>query len=112
MLRAGMHLGGSSDNPVSLHDPRLGLAGAVLRKSPSGQIVGRHERLTMDEALHMFTSGSAWLSFEEDITGTLEIGKRADFTVFAEDPRNVPVEEVSDVAVKMTVLGGECTFRR
>ena len=112
MLQAGIHLGGSSDNPVSLHDPRRGLAGAVLRKSPSGRIVGRHERLTMDEALHMFTSGSAWLSFEEDIAGTLEIGKRADFTVFAQDPRNLPAEEVPGVAVKMTVVGGEYTFRR
>ena len=112
MLRAGMHLGGSSDCPVSLHDPRLGLAGAVLRKSASGRIVGPDERLTMDEALRMFTVGSAWLSFEENITGTLEIGKRADFTVFAADPREWPVEDLPDLGVKMTVLGGDCTYRR
>ena len=112
MLQAGIHLGGSSDNPVSPHDPRLGLTGAVLRKSPTGRIIGPHERLTMDEALHMFTLGSAWLSFEENITGTLEIGKRADFTVFEQDPRNVAVEDVPDLAVKMTVVGGEFTYRR
>jgi len=111
MLQAGIHLGGSSDNPVSPHDPRLGLAGAVLRKSPSGRIIGSDERLTMDEVLHMFTSGSAWLSFEENIAGTLEIGKRADFTVFEQDPRNVPVEDLPGLAVKMTVVGGRCTYR-
>ena len=112
MLRAGIHLGGSSDSPVSRHEPCLGLAGAVLRKSPSGRVIGPDERLTMDEALHMFTSGSAWLSFEETITGTLEIGKRADFTVFAEDPRKVPVGDLSGLTVKMTVMGGKCTYRR
>lgn len=112
MLRAGIHLGGSSDSPVSRHDPRLGLSGAVLRKSPSGRTIGPDERLTIDDALHMFTSGSAWLSSEENITGTLEIGKRADFTVFTENPRTVPVENLSSLTVKMTVMGGECTFRR
>ena len=112
MLRAGIHLGGSSDSPVSLHDPRLGIAGAVLRTSLSGRVIGPGERLTMDEALHMFTSGAAWLSFEENIAGSLEIGKRADFTVFTEDPRRVPVEDLSDLTVKMTVVGGECTYRR
>lgn len=111
MLQAGIRLGGSSDCPVSLHDPRLGLAGAVLRKSSSGRIIGPQERLTMDDALHMFTTGSAWLSFEEKIAGTVEIGKRADFTVFAADPRHIPIEDLPDLAVKMTVLGGECTYR-
>jgi predicted amidohydrolase YtcJ len=112
MLRAGIHLGGSSDNPVSPYDPCLGLAGAVLRKTPSGLVIGPGERLTMDEALHMFTAGSAWLAFEETIAGTLGIGKRADFTVFADDPRGVPAEHLSDLRVTMTVVGGECTYRR
>ena len=111
MLRAGIHLGGSSDCPVSMHDPRLGLAGAVLRKSPSGRTIGPLECLTMHDALHMFTTGSAWLSFEENISGTIELGKRADFTVFAADPRSIPIENLPDLPVKMTVLGGECTYR-
>ena len=111
MLQAGIHLGGSSDCPVSLHDPRLGLAGAVMRKSPSGRILGPRERLTIDDALHMFTTGSAWLSFEENIAGTLEIGKRADFTVFAADPRSIPIEDLPELPVKMTVVGGEFTYQ-
>jgi len=112
MLAAGIRLGGSSDCPVSLHDPRLGLAGAVLRQSASGRIIGPRQRLTMDEALHMFTTGSAWLAFEEDIAGTLEIGKRADFTVFAADPRELPVADLPDLPVTRTVLGGECTYEK
>ena len=83
-----------------------------MRRSPSAKGIGPGERLTMDEALHMFTAGWAWLSFEENVAGTLAIGKRADFTVFAQDPRKLPVEAVPDVGVKMTVAGGKYTFRR
>ena len=110
MLQAGIHLGGSSDCPVSPNDPRMGLAGAVLRRSASGRTIGPQERLTMDVALRMFTSESAWLSFDENIAGTIEMGKRADFTVFADDPRHIPVEDVPHLPVKMTVLGGELTY--
>ena len=111
MIEAGITLGGSSDCPVSLHDPRLAFQGAVTRQSPTGRTIGPDQRLTMDQTLRMFTKGSAWLSFDEDIAGTLEVGKRADFTVFAADLRQVPIEEVSGVPVKMTVLGGEFTHR-
>ena len=64
----------------------------------------------MDEALHMFTTGSTWIAWEEHIAGTMEMGKRADFTVFAADPRQIPVEDLPDLPVTLTVLGGECMF--
>ena len=61
----------------------------------------------MDQALRIFTAGSAWLAFEEDLAGSLKVGKRADFTVFQEDPRRLKPEEVPDLPVTMTVVGGD-----
>ena len=110
MLAAGINLGGSSDNPVSELDPRKGLAGAVLRTTPSGKTIGSEEKLTMDQALRMYTSGSAWLSFDEHCNGTIELGKHADFTVMAEDPRNVEPEEVPNIPFIMTVVDGEVVW--
>jgi len=110
MLRAGIPLGGSSDCPVSPPDPRLSLAGAVLRRTQSGELLGPDEVLTMDEALRMYTAGSAWLAFEEKVTGTIEVGKRADFTVFETDPRAVPPDEVLALPIRMTILGGKVTY--
>lgn len=110
MLRAGIRLGGSSDCPVSPPDPRLSLAGAVLRRTGSGEILGPDEALTMDEALRMYTAGSAWLAFEENIAGTIDVGKRADFTVFETDPRAIPAEEVLDLPIRMTIVGGRMTY--
>ena len=111
MLEAGLRFGGSSDCPVSSLDPRLGLRDAVLRRTPSGRTMGPDQVLTMDEALRMYTRGSAYMSFDEDLNGTIEPGKRADFTIMGADPREVPVEEVPDIPFVMTVVGGEIVYQ-
>ncbi len=110
MLRAGIPLGGSSDCPVIPHDPRVGLRDAVLRKTSSGAPIGLQESLTVTEALRMFTWGSAFLSFEEHVGGSLEIGKRADFTILAADPCRVEPELIPDIPVRMTVVGGQVVY--
>jgi len=107
MLEAGMRLGGSSDCPVSQVDPRIGLRDAVLRRAPSGEVLGGREALTMDQALRLYCQGSPCLSFDEGLNGTIEHGKRADFTVMAADPRDINPEEVPAIPFTMTVVGGE-----
>ena len=107
MLKAGMKIGGSSDCPVSNPDPRIGLRDAVIRRTPSGVIMGPQEALTMEEALRLYTQGSAYLSFDENRNGSIEIGKRADFTVMAADPRQVSPDEVPHIPISMTVVGGK-----
>jgi hypothetical protein len=102
-----MKIGGSSDYPVANLDPRVGLRDAVLRRSPSGEIIGPQERLSMEEAIRLYTQGSAYLSFDEAHNGSIEAGKRADFNVMAADPRQVSPEEVPQIPISMTVVGGE-----
>jgi predicted amidohydrolase YtcJ len=110
MLNAGIKIGGSSDCPVSAVDPRIGLRDAVLRKTPSGRQLSPHEALSMDEAIRLYTRGSAYLSFDEDHNGTIEPGKRADFTVMAADPRDLSPEEVPGIPFTMTVVDGEVVW--
>jgi predicted amidohydrolase YtcJ len=110
MLHAGLHLGGSSDCPVAALDPRAGLKSAILRQAPSGEVLGPNEALTMEEAIRIYTREAAYLSFDENRNGTIEIGKRADFTVMAEDPRVVNPEEVADIPFTMTVVDGEIVW--
>ncbi|UCD78062.1 MAG: amidohydrolase [Desulfobacterales bacterium] len=112
MLEAGIKIGGSSDCPVCMLDPRLGLRDAVLRRSPSGEIIGAHEALTMDQAIALYTRGAAYLSFDENHNGSIAPGKRADFTVMAADPRDVKPEEVPDIPFTMTVVGGEIVWSK
>ncbi|MBF0276963.1 MAG: amidohydrolase [SAR324 cluster bacterium] len=110
MLEAGMTLGGSSDCPVAPLDSRLGLQGAVKRQTPSGAVLAEDQSLTMDQALQLYTKGSAYLSFDENRNGSIEIGKRADFTIMDADPRNVPIDEVPDIPFTMTVVDGEIVW--
>jgi predicted amidohydrolase YtcJ len=81
-----------------------------LRQTPAGKQLSPHEALTMDEAIRLFTRGSAYLSFDENHNGTIEPGKRADFTVMAADPRDMRPEEVPDIPFTMTVVDGEIVW--
>jgi predicted amidohydrolase YtcJ len=82
----------------------------VLRRTPSGEALGPDEALTMDQAIRLYTRGSAVLSFDEAFNGTIETGKRADFTVMAADPREVAPEEVPEIPFVMTVVDGEIVW--
>jgi predicted amidohydrolase YtcJ len=110
MRTAGITIGASSDCPVSELDPRISLRDAVLRRTPSGKQLSPHEALTMDEAIRSYTQGSAYLSFDENDNGTIEPGKRADFTVMAADPRQLNAEKVPDIPFTMTVVGGKIVW--
>lgn len=110
MLNAGINIGGSSDCPVATLDPRLGLRDAIMRQTSSGIKLGPQETLTSDEALRIYTRGSAYLSFDENSNGTIELGKRADFTVMGDDPRQVSPEDIPYIPFTMTVVGGKIVW--
>ena len=66
--------------------------------------------MTADEALRMYTRGAAYLSFDESRNGTIELGKRADFTVMGEDPRRVSPQEIPQIPFTMTVVDGKIVW--
>jgi len=66
----------------------------------------------MDEAIGLYTRGAAYLSFDENHNGSITLGKRADFTGMATDPRGVNPEEVPDTPFSMTIIGGEIVWTR
>jgi predicted amidohydrolase YtcJ len=113
MLEAGAPLAFGSDWPVAPLSPILGIYAAVTRatldgKHPDGWIPA--ERLTVEEAVRAYTTGSAFAAFEEEEKGTISKGKMADLVVLSEDIFAVPPERVKDVAVKMTVVGGKIAY--
>ncbi len=92
--------------------PMVGLYAAVTRKGMSGKVYGEDERLTMEEAIRAYTRHGAYLSFEEDIKGTLEPGKLADLVVLSADPLTVDPERLMDIQVETTILGGRVVYER
>jgi predicted amidohydrolase YtcJ len=106
-LDRGIPLPGSSDRPVVQGAPLLGIADLVLRRTASGQPFGPDERLTALQALHAWTLGSAYASFDEHRKGSLVPGKLADLAVLSGDLTTVDPEEIASLQVLATVVGGD-----
>lgn len=93
-------------------DPLVGLYASVTRKGMSGQVYGPDEALTMEEAIRAYTAKGAWLTFEEDVKGTLEPGMLADMVVLSDDLLTMDAEAVMDAKVDMTIVGGRVLYER
>lgn len=92
--------------------PMVGLYAAVTRKGASGAVYAPEERLTMEEAIIGYTRNGAYITFEEDIKGTIEPGMLADMVVLSDDLLTIDPERIMDVTVDLTILGGRVVFER
>ena len=92
--------------------PMVGLYAAVTRKGMSGTVVGSGEALTMPEAIVGYTRLAAHLTFEEDIKGSLEVGKVADMVVLSQNLLTIDPNMTMDTQVELTVLGGNVVYER
>ena len=92
--------------------PMVGLYAAVTRKGMSGAVVGPGEALTMPEAIVAYTRLAAHLTFEEDVKGSLEVGKLADMVVLSQDLLTIDPDRTLDTDVEMTILGGTVVYER
>jgi predicted amidohydrolase YtcJ len=109
LLSSGVLCAGGSDAPVEPVDPLLGIHAAVTRRAPGQTHEGwnKKEKLSMMEAIKLFTIGGAYATNEEHIKGTITKGKLADMTVFS---KNLFEMEVSDellrTNINMTIIDG------
>jgi predicted amidohydrolase YtcJ len=115
VLEAGGRLALGSDFPVELVDPTHGIYAAVTRQDQAGSPEDGwlpDQRLDRTEALRGFTLDAAHSLFLEREVGSLELGKRADLTVFARDIMTIPSVEIPAVEIDMTLVEGEIIYRR
>src|SRR5665648_433191 len=113
IIDAGLHIVNGSDAPVELVNPYHGFYAAVTRKGRDGQPEGGwypNQCMTREEALKAATIWAAEAQFEENIKGSLEEGKLADFTVIDRDYMNCSIEEIKDINAEMTVVGGKTVY--
>lgn len=112
-LSLGIPVPNGSDFPVEEPNPMLGLYASFTRQDPQGQPPAGwtpDQRMTRAEALQSWTLSSAYAAFEENIKGSLEPGKLADFLVLDRDIMTVPPRDVLAAKVRMTFLGGKLVY--
>ena len=111
-LDLGIPVAGNSDYGVSAADPLLRIQSMVTRTSAEGKVYGAEQRLSVEEAIAVWTMGSAYSTFDEDVKGSIEVGKLADFVILSDDPAAVPADRIKDIAVEMTFIDGLLVYER
>ncbi len=111
MIEHAIPIAGGSDCPVVSISPLLGIHSLVNRTVDSvpGMVFQPQECLSVEEAIEIYTMGSAFSTFEEDLKGSIETGKLADFTVLSDDPRLMP-ERIRDLKIEMTIVDGRIVY--
>jgi predicted amidohydrolase YtcJ len=111
VLDAGVNLTSSSDAPVTYPNWRLGVQAAVLREGlVSGKVSGPEECITVEEAIRTYTINGAWQDHMEDVKGSIEVGKVADFCVIGDDILTVDPHKIGEIPVLMTLVDGKIVF--
>ncbi|TCP31235.1 hypothetical protein EV207_103118 [Scopulibacillus darangshiensis] len=111
LKKSGAKLAFGTDFPIDILNPMQQIYRAVTRIDSSGSDVWHpEERITLSEALHAYTHGSAFATFRENELGTLEAGKLADITVLDRNLFKVPEEDILDVKPVFTMVDGQVVF--
>lgn len=112
MMEMGIPVGAGTDGTrVASYNPWPALYWLVTGKTVGDfQLASEENQLTRFEALHLYTKGSAWVSNEETVKGTLEDGMYADFAILSEDYFTVPEKQINNLKSVLTVVGGNVVY--
>ena len=111
LMDVGTIICNGTDSPVEDIDPIKNYYAAVTRKTSDGSFYPG-QKLDRLSALKTFTINGAYAAFEEDIKGSLEIGKLADITVLSKDIISVPDSEIMNTEVLFTIVGGKVLYEK
>lgn len=115
LLKSGARIVNGTDAPVEPLDPIPSFYASVSRKTLKGEPEGGYEpeqKMSRAQALKSYTLDAAYGAFQEEVLGSIEQGKYADFTVFSRDIMTIPEEEILQTKVVMTVVGGKVVFEK
>ncbi|MEE9409638.1 MAG: amidohydrolase [Candidatus Heimdallarchaeota archaeon] len=111
-LDAGVKIAAHSDHPCAPYPPLMAIHALVNRKTKAGKPIGQSQKISVIEALKLYTTHAAYHSFDENLLGSIEVGKLADMVVLGEDILTVPSEQIIDIAIDMTIIDGKIVFKR
>jgi len=113
LIDSGTIIAGGTDAPVEVGDPRIEFYAATQRKDLSGfsnEDWQPEQKVTSQEALKMFTIWPAYAAFQDQLMGTIEVGKAADITVFSTDLMTATGPDIQAVKPVLTMVNGRLAF--
>jgi predicted amidohydrolase YtcJ len=111
LMKSGAIVNNGTDAPVEDVDPIPNYYAAVTRRLSNGSVFYEDQKMSRMEALRSYTIKNAFAAFEENLKGTLSIGKLADITVLTKDITKVPEEEIEQAKVAYTIIGGKVAYK-
>jgi predicted amidohydrolase YtcJ len=112
LMKSGAIVTNGTDAPVEDVDPIPNYYAAVTRKTADGTVFYGDQKMSRLEALRAYTTLNAYAAFEEDVKGTLSVGKLADVTVFTKDITTVPDDQIKTAKVAYTIVGGTVVYKQ
>jgi predicted amidohydrolase YtcJ len=109
-LDAGVKVAAHSDYSASPFPPLMGIHALVNRTTKAGRPIGENQKVSVMEALKLYTINAAYHSFDEDLLGSIENGKCADIVVLGEDILTVSPERIVEIPIDMTIVDGKVIF--
>jgi len=119
LFEHGVTVGGGSDHmqkvggmrAINPYNPFWGMWVALTRQPRwTSQVLHPEQRITREQALRLYTINNAYLAFEENNKGSIEKGKLADLVVLNQDILTCPIDQIKDITVDQTYLGGKVVY--
>lgn len=111
LFDAGIPLGGGTDGALlGPMNPWLSIYYMVTGRNAAGDLVNPEETLSRLEALQLYTMGSAWVTFEDEELGSIEVGKRADLVVLTDDYLSIPEDQIRNLRSVLTLVDGRVVY--
>lgn len=109
-LDYGIPVAPASDYTPGPYEPLMALQSLVTRKDFDGRVWGANQRVSLDQALRICTMNGAFASFEENVKGSITAGKLADFVILADSPADVDPDQIKNIEIIRTVVGGQTMY--
>ena len=110
LMDAGAIIANGTDAPVEDVDPIASYYSSVSRMMGNGEVLTPRQRMSRTEALKSYTINNAYAGFEEDIKGSLEVGKLADITVLDRDILTIDENDIPNTEIRYTIVGGKVMY--
>ena len=109
-LDAGINVTQTSDYPPGPFEPMMALQSSVTRTDMNGKSWGLSQKISIEEAIKIGTIHGAYASYEEDIKGSLEVGKLADLVVLGSDITKIDPFRIIETKIERTMVGGNWVY--